>query len=89
METSWKPHDSPVFTRIYPYLPVFARTPVLLVCSNTPRFSYGTLKTAVSGVSTGTHGAGGGCVPGWVWGPGGYGRVAIPGYYPAARKEVL
>ena len=41
------------------------------MCSDTPRFSYPGPKTAVNGVSAGTHGAGGWCTTGsWVGGPG-------------------
>ena len=72
IETSYIPSYIPVFTRIYPYLPVFTRTPRIPLCSHTPRFSYGTLRTAVYCVSTGTHGAGREGVPGWGMGPGGY-----------------
>ena len=54
METSWKPHKTHVFTRIYPYLPVylpdlpvFTRITRITSVFHTPRFSYGSPKTAV------------------------------------------
>ena len=96
METSWKPHVLPVFTRIYPYLtviypylPVFTVFTRYTVCSHTPRFSYGLLKRAVlsvawpgSGVRVGGYRVGYGT--GWVPGGGYY-----TGYYPAAKDVHL
>ena len=71
METSWKPHETLVFTRIYRIYPYF---PVLPLCSHTPRFSFGLPETAVRAfwhtspvVAGGYQGGYSGWVPGWVY----------------------
>ena len=86
METSWKPHELPVFTRIYPYLPVLS---ALYLCVLTPLGSPTGLPKRSYVHVRGVPGpvVGPGCARAVV--PGGCTRVGIQGGYTGCYTGVL